>query len=112
MARLLIKATDAKHVDPVVDKAGSYKRGDVVAIMPDGHTWGGAEGLPNFLQVDTPQSVEAIQHLTESAFDLPNDFENRKTISRRRYSVDLSLLELTSGRGNATPIIPVIDKNS
>lgn len=45
MAELLVKAVDAVHADAVKDARGSYKRGDVVVVMPDGHTWGREELL-------------------------------------------------------------------
>ena len=43
MAELLIKAVDSFHSDPVKDLRGSYKRGDVVVVMEDGHVWGKEE---------------------------------------------------------------------
>lgn len=53
MARLLVKATDNTHPDPVKDLR-CYKRGDVVVVMPDGHEWGKEEGPPKFFTVDIP----------------------------------------------------------
>lgn len=32
--------------------AGQWRKGDVVATMPDGHQWGSMEGLPDFICVD------------------------------------------------------------
>jgi hypothetical protein len=54
MAELLIKARNAQHDDPDTDRRGSYKRGDVVVVMPDGHQWGAKEGLPNFVKIKIP----------------------------------------------------------
>ena len=48
MAELLIKLIDHIHSDPVKDRSGAYKRGDVVVVMPDGHEWGREEGPPKF----------------------------------------------------------------
>lgn len=43
MAELLIKAIDATHSNPDKDAKGCYKRGDIVLIRPNGHTWGSKE---------------------------------------------------------------------
>lgn len=43
-----MKAVDASHADPTKDARGCYKAGDPVVVMPDGHPWGAAEGLPTF----------------------------------------------------------------
>jgi hypothetical protein len=48
MAEFLIKAINAVHIDPVKDKQGCYKRGDIVDVRPDGWPWGKEEGLPRF----------------------------------------------------------------
>lgn len=42
MCELLVKAVDASHADPLIDRH-CYKRGDVVVVMPDGHEWGAGE---------------------------------------------------------------------
>lgn len=39
MAEFLINAIDVFNEDPVKDKTGCYKRGDVVVVMPDGWKW-------------------------------------------------------------------------
>jgi hypothetical protein len=54
MAELLIKARNAQHADPDIDRQGCYKRGDIVVVMPDGHEWGAKEGLPNFVKIKIP----------------------------------------------------------
>lgn len=50
--RVLVKAVDATHPDPVKDARGCFKRGDVIVAKPDGHVWGTDEGLPKFYQID------------------------------------------------------------
>lgn len=45
MAELLIKAENAMHSDPQKDAVGCYKRGDIVAVRPDGFSWGSKERL-------------------------------------------------------------------
>jgi len=54
MAELLVKAVSFANPDPTKDTKGCYKKGDIVLIMPDGHTWGAAEGLPMFVIVKCP----------------------------------------------------------
>ena len=46
MAELLIKVRDNIHRNPNEDR-GSYKRGDIVVAMPDGHAWGRCEHRVN-----------------------------------------------------------------
>jgi hypothetical protein len=43
MAELLIKAIDAEHSDPGKNVIGCYKRGDIIAVRPDGFEWGSEE---------------------------------------------------------------------
>jgi len=54
MSEILIKATDARHRDPLEDARGCYKRGDPALVMPDGHPWGRLETLPRFWRVRVP----------------------------------------------------------
>lgn len=51
MCELLVKAVDASHVDPVIDLRGCYKKGDIVAVVDDGHIWGVLERPPTFVLV-------------------------------------------------------------
>ena len=39
MAELLIKITNATHLDPLEDRRGCYKRGYVIDVRPDGFQW-------------------------------------------------------------------------
>ena len=66
MAELLILNRDATA------EQRSYKRGDVVVVRDDGHQWGGAEGLPDFVVAHLPGvSVAAV----EAALTLPHQIE-------------------------------------
>lgn len=56
MAQALIKAVDHVHPDPEVDRQGSHKRGDIIAVRPNGHQWGSKEGPPRFVVVTVPDS--------------------------------------------------------
>ena len=116
MARLLIKAVDATHLDRTKDKRGCYKEWDVVVVAPDSHVWGRKEGLPAFYRVDIPgASVESLSWLTTTDEELPSEFipaslaplqatsrvlvtqRARKAVRRRRYRADFSALTFTDG---------------
>lgn len=85
MAEFLIKTIDANHSNPVKDKAGCYKRGDVVVVMPDGWQWGRLEGPPKFVIVKIPgMTVEAAQKYIESENDTI-DPETPVVLTRRKY---------------------------
>lgn len=43
MAELLVYTRNKTHADPVIDRRGCYKRGDVVLVRPDGWAWGARE---------------------------------------------------------------------
>ena len=59
MADILAKATDANHPDPEVDRAGCYKKGDVVEVRESGAPRGALEGLPTFVIVECPEVTKA-----------------------------------------------------
>lgn len=62
MAEVLIKLVDATHPDPEIDRAGCYKAGMPVVVMPDGHSWGRKECPPTFFRVKLlGVSVEEVQ---------------------------------------------------
>ena len=118
MARLLVKAVDYTCSDPETDKKAAYKRGDVVVVMPDGHVWGNAEGLPKFERVDLPGvSVEEVRHLANSEAQALEEItsvalrknkrllrqvsktKNRGVKTRRRYRIDLDTQAITDKAG-------------
>lgn len=105
MAELLILNRDA------TPEQRSYKRGDIVVVMPDGHQWGSAEGLPDFVRAHLPGvPIEAIEALrmahqvpaSESAsvavrairrlYDGYSRARDPDRITRRRYRVPVELL--------------------
>ncbi|MFQ5751819.1 MAG: hypothetical protein ACE5HI_07465, partial [bacterium] len=43
---LLIKAFDNFSLDPVLNRQGAYKRGDIVLVRPTGLPWGKDELIP------------------------------------------------------------------
>ena len=54
MAEILVKLTNAFHVDATKDQRGSYKRGFPVVVKSDGHLWGREERRPHFFLVKIP----------------------------------------------------------
>lgn len=89
MAELLIKARDATHPDPEVDRSSCYKTGDVVVVREDGHEWGAKEGLPNFRVLKVPgvpaaQIEDLIAAQTEDDDGTPLADENGPRAFRRR----------------------------
>jgi hypothetical protein len=129
MARLLIKAVDSVHADPLTDKQGCYKRGDVVSVQEDSHNWGGKEGLPTFLQLniagipkasldylvssDNETSVDlttpALRRIKKLAAKVIKQAE-RKTKIRRRFQLDLSQYTFNNGVAEASALFTQTDK--
>ena len=88
MAEFLIKARSAVHVDPDKDARGSYKRGDIVVVMPDGHMWGTSETLPDFVVVKVPGvDHERAQQLIESEVEIDPETGERIPVRRRRWNI-------------------------
>lgn len=84
MAEFLVKAIDAIHNDPVKDARGCYKSGDIVVVMPDGHSWGNEECLPVFYVFSIPGlSVEQAKKYIEPQFLLDN--KELGVVKRRKH---------------------------
>jgi hypothetical protein len=79
MAEFLIKAQSMTHTDPTKDARGCYKRGDIVAVFPDGHTWGRLETLPKFVVVKVPglNAERAAKYMAEQPDALRRRFRLR-----------------------------------
>jgi hypothetical protein len=68
MCELLLRNVD--NFNPTIpaekQQSGLYKRGDIVAILPDGHVYGSAEGLPDFVVIKFPGvTIEYMQRYLE-----------------------------------------------
>lgn len=107
MAELLILNRDA------TPEQRSYKRGDIVVVRDDGHQWGGAEGLPDFIRASLPGVPAAsigssliLPHETAAAELAPSAVRAvprlyaaycrahpPEGITRRRYRVPTALLD-------------------
>jgi hypothetical protein len=94
MAEILIKAIDANHLNPVKDKSGCYKRGDVVVVMPDGHEWGKSEGPPKYIIIKVPgMTKEEAEQYIESEKDTPSDPKFPADIlTRRKFRFQIDII--------------------
>jgi parallel beta-helix repeat protein len=96
MAELLIRVFDTHHADPVKDRRGCYKRGNVVVAMSDGQRWGREELRPrNFYRLRVPDlPPEEADLLTHPELDnmLLTPTGEARVTKRRRWSVDLDAL--------------------
>lgn len=99
MAELLIKAVDATHPDGETDRAGCYKRGDVVVVQEDGHQWGMKEGPPRFFVLKIPGVEKSrVERLCEEQDDddagrpFVDGEGRRRVFRRRRWRVDIDSL--------------------
>lgn len=86
MAEILIRAADSLHPDPAVDARGSYKRGDPVCVMPDGHPWGTAERDPaRFYIIEIPGvAVSTLAKYLEPVWGTPDPVTGERLRIRRR----------------------------
>lgn len=94
MAEVLIAARDLPS---------GYRRGDPITVKPNNHTWGRAEGPPDFYVMRVPNLDEAraksfLKRLTEPAlfgdpeFNAPDPKDRVKERHRRRVRFDLDRL--------------------
>ena len=92
MAELLILAFDTSNKDPERD-VFAYKKGHVISVQPDGHTWGKEECLPKFYIVKLPKvSVADVQKYLEPKIDILSAEDERQTIAIRKYKLDVANL--------------------
>lgn len=97
MAELLILNKDNRTGDAALD-AGRYRRGDVVAVMEDGHAWGRLEGPPDFVKVritgvPADKLRDLLDHDTSDVLDVEG-----QPIMRGRRKVRLALADLTTNQ--------------
>jgi len=85
MAEFLIKATNATHADPVKDRRGCYKRGDIVQVFPDGACTEQPSPNSNMVIIKVVGlSFEAAQKYMLSEMDT---VDPRKTLTRRKFRI-------------------------
>jgi hypothetical protein len=91
MCRVLVRwqekarylADDAKY------EMAHSRRGDIIAVFPDGHVWGREEGLPNYVSVDlTGVPVDDIKKYMVPAYSAilgPNG--EKQMLKKRKYNI-------------------------
>jgi len=100
MCEILVKATNATHPDPDIDRRGCYKRGYPVVVMPDGHPWGNEERLPLFVVIKLPGvSVETAQKYIEPWEDA---LTPGQTYCRRKWKIKVDDLPASAVQKLAT----------
>lgn len=90
MAELLVRIVDKSNPDPMLD-IGCMKRGDVIAVCPDGWRWGNQE-LRNpawriFRVPDAPELYSALL-----APDVPDIGRETDPVRKRGFRLDLDAL--------------------
>ena len=92
MSEFLIKAIDATNDDPGKAARGCYKRGDVVAVMPDGHEWAPGELSKKGYIIKVPglDHVEARKYIEPEIewLDAITPIRARKS----KYKIDIDSL--------------------
>ena len=91
MAELLMKYVTYVHPDPVLDRRGAYKRGDIVVVRPDGWSWGRKEVLAanqggkfSIIKLPDLTVAEAEEYLQPERLDTDPKVPG-PAVSRRRY---------------------------
>ena len=75
-----------------VDQPGTmrWKKGDIVAVFPDGHQWGSREGLPIFWQLTITSLIDTDRPtLLES---VPDPILLNRILRRRKRFIDVTQL--------------------
>ena len=100
MAKIVFKATDNTHSDPVVDARGCYKFGDPVDIFASHRNLGRSVCFPTFMIVDCPEleDPEEMKYLLheltaqEGGTDEHGEPTPPDTLRRKRYGFELDKL--------------------
>jgi hypothetical protein len=87
MCEILVRAVDGTCTDPIANPL----RGMPVVVKPDGHTWGNAECMPEYVVIKLPGTpVSAVEQYAASWVTVTDNGELKSTITthgRRRYLV-------------------------
>ncbi len=100
MAKIVLKATDNTHQDPIVDARGCYKFGDPVDIFASHKNLGSAVCFPIFFVIDCPELENPeymkylLNELTEQEAGVDGDGHPLppETLVRKRYGFELDNL--------------------
>lgn len=93
MAEFLIRAQASSN--PAASEIG-----DIIIIRPDGHVWGNAECLPEYLVVKLPQiDYETVKHYKAAL--ISGTLENMIVVKRRKWHVPVEWIEARVAEGNS-----------
>lgn len=93
MAELLVITVNCGHANAVETGGAAWVRGDVIAIMPDGHVWGRKEvNAPHFRIIKLPGAPElSLQHLLDGGEEVVRGGKTRR-VENRAIRIDLDTL--------------------
>jgi hypothetical protein len=95
----LVMVVDQKAADPVEDARSSLKKGDVIAIFPEGHSWSDTEKISYLIiklkitpdeanKLTQPKTKEVkVDRKGEDAKNMPD--KDVQTVLARQYTLDL-----------------------
>jgi hypothetical protein len=93
MVEILVRTKDEYNDLPDLTKyqKGRYFKGDVIVIMPDGHTWSDSERNANNTRIIIMKGVpfDDVKDLQEPLFDKDPELPDAKRKAIRRYKIDL-----------------------
>lgn len=102
MAELLVKAKphwmdslDPDKIDPALkgDYDSRAQVGDIIVVMPDGHEWGKAERLPNFIVVKVPDmKYEDAKKFEEPLLNL-YDFNQPIHLRDKKHAIPKTVVQ-------------------
>lgn len=106
MCELLVKAkTTYTNPDAEKDRVGTYKIGYPVVSFEDGHSWGGAEGLPDFIiiKVKNTTVVQMQDYLAVWRMDIKFSIVSSDTATDTfRIDAESDKVNNSGTRGNIT----------
>jgi len=80
MAKLLVFDRDNTHLDPVKDREGAYKIGDVVYVAEDSHEYSAKEQQAPFRVVTLPGPAADYEYLRAGEPRTPKDDNPRSML--------------------------------
>lgn len=98
MAEFLIRAKAS-------DNPSASEVGDIIIVRPDGHVWGKAECLPEYLVVKVP-TIEyfQVQKFESNLYDAEGNY-----VARRKYKVPLATVQAWVTLGNSVVTISKVN---
>jgi len=112
MAEFLVIAKGHTNPDPVIDRAGAYKRGDIVDVREDGFDWGRPirSFWPKFAIIKIPGvTVAQVRKYIQPEIDA---IDPTKILTRRLYKVEVNSLPLSIRRALRQSGTVTLDKTT